>query len=181
MKSDLRAERTVEFVRLLTNCQGGLHAFIASLMPGHPDTADVLQETNLTLWEKMQEFEPGSNFQAWAFSVARFKALTKLKKSRNLKSIHFDEDVLVGLESLSANRTPDRYAAKVRALEHCMGRLKPSDRDLIEARYESAASLESYAGKIGRPVTSLYTTLGRIRGALRKCIEVRLAREGGAA
>ncbi|MFT5633595.1 MAG: RNA polymerase sigma-70 factor (ECF subfamily) [Rubritalea sp.] len=38
------------FIKLLTEHQANLRAFIVSLMPGSPDVADVLQETNVILW-----------------------------------------------------------------------------------------------------------------------------------
>jgi RNA polymerase sigma-70 factor (ECF subfamily) len=37
------------FVKLMTKHQGNLRAFIISLMPGSPNVADVLQETNAVL------------------------------------------------------------------------------------------------------------------------------------
>ena len=38
------------FIKLLTEHQANLRAFIVSLMPGSPDVADVLQETNVIPW-----------------------------------------------------------------------------------------------------------------------------------
>jgi RNA polymerase sigma-70 factor (ECF subfamily) len=181
MNGDLHAAKTMEFVRLLTNCQGVLQAFIASVMPGHPDTADVLQETNLTLWEKMDQFEPGTNFQAWAFSIARFKALAHLKKCRNSKLAVFDDEVLERLARVAAERDPALYDAKVRALQGCLADLRPADRELLEVRYGVRETLEDYARKIGRPANSLYNTLVRLRAGLRTCIQARLRHEGGAA
>mgnify|MGYP000113776971 CR=1 FL=1 len=35
-------------------------------MPGMDGVDDVLQETNVVLWEKRATFEPGTNFRAWA-------------------------------------------------------------------------------------------------------------------
>lgn len=178
MSIDPLAAETREFVRQLTNHQGVMQSFIASLMPGYPDTADVLQETNLTLWEKMEEFDPDTNFRAWAFAVARFKVLGHLRKSRNSKLILFDDEFLERLSQSAEERTPGQYDAKVQALTHCMKGLKPRDRELVHVRYESSETLEHYARELGRPVASLYTTLGRLRVALRKCIESRIKQEG---
>ncbi len=55
MVFDPRSTETRDFVRELTNCQGVLQSFIVSLMPGHPDAGDVLQETNLTFWGKIDD------------------------------------------------------------------------------------------------------------------------------
>ena len=178
MVFDPRSVETREFVRELTNCQGVLQSFIASLMPGHPDMADVLQETNLVLWEKIEEFEPGTNFRAWAFTVARFKVLGHLKKCRNSKLLLFEDEDLDRICEAAMQRDPQLYDAKVRALALCMEDLRPKDQELVHARYHSPKTLEHYAQKIGRPVASLYVTLGRLRSTLRSCIESRLKREG---
>ncbi len=181
MAFDPRSEPAREFVRLLTNHQGVLQSFIASMMPGHPDTADVLQETNLTLWEKIDDFEPGTNFQAWAFAIARFKVLDHLRKCRNSKLMLFSDEILERLSVAAAQRHPLLYDAKVRALNNCMTTLRPKDQELVQIRYHSPESLEQYAQRIGRPVASLYVTLTRLRAILRRCIQSRLQEEGGLA
>ena len=79
MPVDPQAPETREFVKLLTSCQGVLQSFIVSLMPGHPGSADVLQETNLTLWEKMGEFEAGTH----AFCS---ETTTRRNRMRSLRS-----------------------------------------------------------------------------------------------
>ncbi len=181
MAFDPRSAETREFVRQLTNCQGVLQSFITSLMPGHPDTADVLQETNLVLWEKMDEFEPGTNFRAWAFTVARFKALGHLKKCRNSKLLLFDDELLARICEAATERDLELHDAKVHALTQCMAELKPKDQELVNVRYHSRQTLEHYAKQVSRPVASLYVTLGRLRTVLRRCIKSRLKQEGGLA
>jgi DNA-directed RNA polymerase specialized sigma24 family protein len=64
-----------EFVSQLTASQGRMRAFIVTLMPGSPDVGDVLQETNLTLWKSQTRYRPGTNFLAWAFTIARLEVL----------------------------------------------------------------------------------------------------------
>ena len=55
MSSD--AQQQAEFVGEITHHQSALRAYIISLMPGISGTKDVLQETNLTLWEKRRRYE----------------------------------------------------------------------------------------------------------------------------
>lgn len=55
---------SAEFVRLLTGNQRKLYAFILSLLRRPADADDVLQETNMVMWRKCAEFEPGTNFDA---------------------------------------------------------------------------------------------------------------------
>ena len=62
-----------EFVSQLTASQGRIRAFVVSLMPGSSDVGDVVQETNLTLWKSQARYRPGSNFLAWAYTIAPVK------------------------------------------------------------------------------------------------------------
>jgi hypothetical protein len=59
------------YVKLMTEHQGNLRAFIVSLLPGSPDVGDVLQESNAALWEKRAHFEPSTNFLACGPSRSR--------------------------------------------------------------------------------------------------------------
>ena len=64
-----------EFVSLLTASQRRLYAFICTLVIDRTDADEVLQETNLALWEQAERFEAGTDFVAWACRVAHYKVL----------------------------------------------------------------------------------------------------------
>ncbi|MEO0446823.1 MAG: sigma factor, partial [Verrucomicrobiota bacterium] len=57
---------TAEFIDLLTRAQSAVFGYIMSLCQDHSRAHDLLQETNLTMWKKAENFEPGTNFNAWA-------------------------------------------------------------------------------------------------------------------
>ena len=85
-----------EFVTLLTNSQSRLYAYILSLTGDREQAQEVLQETNLVLWEKVATFEIGSNFIAWSFRTAYYQVLAQRKRiSRN--RIVFDDELIGGL------------------------------------------------------------------------------------
>lgn len=158
-----------EFVQHLTANQTRIHAFIVTLMPGSPDVGDVLQETNLTLWQSRSRFRPGSNFLAWAFSIARFQVLTQNKRDKRHKHVHLSSQLL----DLLADEVPTErdHQAYLRALESCKAKLTETQRELIDARYQPGHSLESLAQQTGRKASALRVALMRIRLALRECIE----------
>ena len=76
----LDAIQQAEFVGQITRHQTALRAYIISLMPGMDGVSDVLQETNLVLWEKRGKYQPGTNFQAWACAIARYEVKTHRRK-----------------------------------------------------------------------------------------------------
>lgn len=173
---------TSEFIKLLTGHQSVLRAFIVSLMPGSDDIEDVLQDTNVVLWEKMEQYEPGSNFQAWAFTVARNVAKAQWKKNKRDRSPSLNQTIIDAVAQTWFQRETNDTNKKQRALHYCLNALKDSERDLIDARYQSKESLEHHALNLGRSAESLRVTLFRIREKLRQCVEKRMQlMEGGQA
>ena len=90
---ELNATKQAEFVSQIARHQSALHAYIISLMPGVDGVDDVLQETNLVLWEKRRTFEPGSNFRAWACAIARFRVMGHRRKLARLGFQLLDDDL----------------------------------------------------------------------------------------
>lgn len=163
-------EKLQAFVRLLTEHQGSIRAFIISLMPGSSEVGDVLQETNLTLWTKREQFEIGSNFLAWAFSVARYKVMHQLDRAKRSGKFVFSDEMIAALaEPEPEEESQEEYLV---ALERCVGKLNNDQRALIDYRYRDGHTLEEYAGHTGKSAGSLRIALLRVRQALRHCIEM---------
>ncbi len=163
-----------EFITLITQCQGALRGFVSSLMSGHPDTMDIVQETNLLLWEKREDFESGTNFKAWAFRIARFLVLNHRRKFDNRPKLEFDELHVERIGTFWQEEDFLEDESRRTALKDCLGKLRPTDRELVTVRYSDDRSLDDLAKKLGRSKASLYTTLGRLRATLRICIERKL-------
>lgn len=159
-----------EFVRQLTQHQGAILSYIRSLMAGYPGAQDVLQQTNIKLWEKKADFEMGTNFKSWAFAVARFKVLGQRKRLRRDGWMVFGAEVAEKFaEELSEERVDWELA--LRALDCCLEKLNPKDRELVQMRYASTCGLEEYARTLDRSSGTLKARLFRIRAALRRCVE----------
>ena len=157
------------FVSLLTEHQADISAFLISMLPGHPDVADILQKTNLVLWKKQEQFTPGTNFRAWAFKIARFEMLHHLRTIRNERFVAMDEE-LTDIMAGELEVAPGRQQARLEALDHCLTKLRPEDRQLLEHRYRKGTALDELAAAWGRTVSSLSVSLHRLRAALKSCI-----------
>ena len=62
-----------EVVQQIARHQSRLRAFVRCLLVRSSDVDDLLQQVNVVLWEKADEFQPGTDFGAWASQIARFK------------------------------------------------------------------------------------------------------------
>jgi len=166
-----------EFIGLLTQHQMAVLAYIRSLMPGYPGAQDVLQQTNLKLWERKSGFEVGTNFKAWAFAVARYEVLNQRKKISKDGWMVLGEHV-AELIAEDLGEETGSHDEMMQALECCLEKLPAHDRELVQMRYASDQGLDEYARMLKRSAGTLKTRLFRIRAALRRCIEDGIGGEG---
>jgi RNA polymerase sigma factor (sigma-70 family) len=96
---------------------------------------DLLQEVNVVLWEKCDEFQPGTDFWAWASQIARFKVLNQVRKYGRERLV-FDDAVLQRLAAMAEQKLQDLDRRRD-ALDHCLKQLPPAQRQLIDLRYAS--------------------------------------------
>lgn len=169
------------YVQLMTQHQGALRAFIVSLMPGQPDVGDVLQETNLILWQKRDQFEEGSKFLAWAFTIARYEVMHQRDRVKRSSRLVFSDELINAIAQPAEEAAGDlNEEPQLCALEHCMKLLREQERVLINHRYTRGKSLENLAAFQKKSPGALRTSLFRVRATLRKCIEKQLM-EGASA
>ncbi|MCB1129801.1 MAG: sigma-70 family RNA polymerase sigma factor [Verrucomicrobiae bacterium] len=163
-----------EFVRQLTLHQTAILAYLRSLMPGCSGAQDVLQETNIKLWEKKDDFTPGTNFKSWAFAVARFEMLGQRRRLQRKGWLVFSDSVA---EQLADDLTEQEseHETELQALDRCLEKLSPHDLDLVRTRYASDRGLDDYARSLSRSSGTMKARLFKIRAALRRCVESSLA------
>ena len=165
-----------QYITQLTAAQPGLWAYIFSLLPDPVAAQDVLQETNLTLWRKANEFQAGTNFLAWACQVGYFHVLSHRRRVRRDRLI-FDEEVFAYLAERQADRAAE-LGDRLAALRGCLEKLPPTSRRLLEERYAPGGSVKELAETDGRSVAALSQVLYRIREKLLACIETTRAAGG---
>jgi len=165
-----------EYVQLMTQHQIALRTFIVSLLPGNANVSDVLQETNLVLWQKRNKFKHGTKFLAWAFTIARYEAMHERDRSKRDGRLIFSDELVNALADPEheSEYNDEKNERHLTALEHCMTKLESDERELINHRYTQGKSLEKLAEDCGKSPGSLRVALFRIRAALKKCIEIQL-------
>jgi RNA polymerase sigma-70 factor (ECF subfamily) len=163
------------FVAELTGVQSRLYAYILALVPDANRAHEILQNTNMTIWRKSGEFQPGTNFGAWACQIAYFEILAD-RKRRSLDRHVFDDTLLTDV-AVQATAITHNAEAKLRMLNDCIQKLAPSYRELISQRYGPRGSVRRIADQLGKSIAAVSQTLYRIRRVLGDCIEDALAKE----
>ena len=157
---------------MLAGHQSALLAFICAQLPGDSNVDDILQRTNLVIWKKRKDFEMGSSFKSWSFSIAHWEVRAHLKEKKRKGWLVIDDDLTQQLSMTMETVVEESPLSEMSlSLERCVQKLRPQDQELLHHHYFSDTPLKDYAESQGRPLTSLKTTLGRIRLALRKCLD----------
>jgi RNA polymerase sigma-70 factor (ECF subfamily) len=164
--------READFVQLIADCQNRLYAYIATQVPDAHAVNDIRQDVNLTLWEKKNEFEWGTNFNAWAYRVAFFQILA-YRRDKGRGRLIFCEELIGMLDEEVRGKAPE-FEERSAALNVCLSELGEEQRWLINQRYALGLTLGDLAGVSGRRVGALGTAIYRIRNHLRKCITERV-------
>jgi RNA polymerase sigma-70 factor (ECF subfamily) len=164
-----------QFVRLMTRHERLVYGYILSLVPNWSDADEILQETNVRLWEEFDKFVPGTNFAAWATRVAHFQVLTWRKKASRSRLV-FDQRVI---EELAAEPiwTDESFAARQQALADCVSQLPDHNRQLLQHCYARGQKIKDVAHRLKRSRAAVYKALERIRITLHSCIERKLAQQ----
>lgn len=165
-----RSSSDSDFVAQLTSCQLPLLLYIRSLLPGDAAAGDVAQQANACIWSKRGDFEPGTNFTAWAFSIARFEVLNYRKQQARDTRLVFSDELAetIAIEIPSSKAPIER---RHEALRQCLAKLREADRKLILHRYTNSGTLAEYAESVNRSTGGLKVTLYRIRSTLLECIQ----------
>lgn len=160
----------IEFAAQITSSQQRLFAYICSLLDNSAAAWDVLQQTNLVLWQKQAEFRPGTNFNAWSFTVARFQVMAFLR-DRKRDPLQLMEPVLCELMAEDAATEAAEFDHRLAALQKCREQLPERSRRLVELYYERGLSLQQVAEHVSMGAEAVKQALFRVRRLLQDCIE----------
>jgi len=169
-------DNATDLERELEKIQPALYAYVGSLTGGSAGVADVVQETNLLIWEKRDGFELGTNFKAWAFRIAYFKVLAHRRDSARRRKFVFNDELVLQLAEEAQDLFAEAALQRKEALEHCLGELGEEQRALLDKHYVDGVSLTDIAFRKRRKPDAVHKMISRIRLALRKCINTRLDR-----
>lgn len=164
-----QAETSEQFVRRLTENQNRIYGYVFSLLGDHSRAADVVQETNMVLWRKIDEFDFDKPFLPWAFAVARFQVMAHLRdnqRDRLLLDAELAEAMCEELEPQAAQLESLRES-----LRPCLQRLSPEHHQLVTHRYFKAMPLDAIAENSGRTTGAIKVALLRIRRQLADCMQ----------
>ena len=170
-------DRRADFLRLFLRHQVGLRAFIGSLLRDRDARDDVFQEVALVLWDEFARYDPARPFGAWARGIAANKVQQRWRQDTRAPAPWPPKAVQALLDAYE--RTERAEAPQAEALRRCVERLPEKARRLLALRYEESLTLAAIAGRVRASLDAVHKALSRLRERLQRCVERRLAAEGG--
>ncbi len=153
-----------------------LRAWLATLAPPGVDADDIAQKSFIAAYTRIQEFEPGTDFAAWLFSIARWQLKTEATRLRRVADYHsrYAPDLLQKLHA-EAEAEPEHLLTRLEHLRNCVRSLGAEVARFVRWRYHDEISLEEMAKLSGRSVAAVKKQLWLLRRKLQECVEQRMA------
>jgi RNA polymerase sigma-70 factor (ECF subfamily) len=163
-----------QFLRTLAEHERWLAAYVYSLVARTADADDILQECKVTLWKKFSTFQPGTNFRAWARTIALHQVLNYRRSEKRRPWSPLDQEFIEAVAG-EIERRSDQLDRQADGLRHCLRKLPQAHRAIVVWRYYEELEIDAIAAKSGRTSEAVYRLLSRIRATLNTCIHRQLA------
>ena len=138
-----------------------LRAFAISLTRNVAAADDLVQDTVVKAWTHIDKFQPGTNFQAWLFTILRNTFYSDRRKTKREVA---DPD---GIHAASLSVRPDHDGKLVYAeFEAAFDRLSPEHREVLILVGASGFSVEEAAGMMNVAPGTVKSRASRARRRL---------------
>lgn len=158
-----------------------LRAWLAAQAPPGIDIDDVAQRSFIASFTRLNEYQHGTNFGAWLFTIARFQLKTDTTRLRRVADYHtrYAPDLLCQELERRSDQSPGLQEARLEYLHTCLDTLAEHHRRFITWRYEEEIPLDEMSQRCGRSVAAVKKQLWQLRRKLHACVESRTVAEGG--
>jgi len=161
------------FENLMNRLKPGLKSFVYRYIQDIDIINEVLSQTFISMWEKVEQYNPKYNFSTWAYAIAKNEALGQIR----IKNKHFSHDQLTANHSKKLKAyspvhemdievvgptgdelTQKLYDASINAIKQ----LKNPYKEVMEER-EKGSQLQTIADKLGLNTSTVKTRLRKAR------------------
>ena len=131
--------------------------FVVRLVRNESTAEDLISEVFLDIWRQAGRFEGRSSVSTWVLAIARFKALSALRRRPNEE---LDEDSHVAIEDGSDDpQVALEKKDKSALIRKCLEGLSAQHREIIDLVYYHDKSVEEVAQVVGIPENTVKTRM----------------------
>jgi RNA polymerase sigma-70 factor (ECF subfamily) len=134
-----------------------LYRFVLRLLRNEAAAEDVISEVFLDIWRQAGKFEGRSAASTWMMSIARFKALSVLRRRGEDE---LDEEQAAAIEDRADD--PEVTLAKKdkgAVLRDCLKKLSAEHREIVDLVYYHEKSVAEVSAIVGVPEATVKTRM----------------------
>jgi RNA polymerase sigma-70 factor (ECF subfamily) len=164
---DVKSDEDRSFERQLIEIMPYLNRLAAKICGDRDHAQDLAQEALAKAWRGRVQFEPGTNFKAWLFTILNNEFRSEYRRS--WRQVPWDQELA---ENTMISEEEQSSAAELQDVWRAMAKLPESQRNALimvcadGMTYEKAASVNLCA------VGTMKSRVVRARRALKSAIEV---------
>jgi RNA polymerase sigma-70 factor, ECF subfamily len=146
-----------------------VYRFVLRLVRNEATAEDLISEVFLDIWRNAGKFEGRSAVSTWMLSIARFKALSVLRRRP-------EEELDEEMADAIADHADDPEIAlakkdKGKVLRQCLGMLSAEHREIIDLVYYHEKSVADVAQIVGIPEATVKTRMFYARKKLSELLK----------
>ena len=146
-----------------------VYRFVLRLVSNQSVAEDLIGDVFLDVWRQADKFEGRSAVATWILAIARFKALSVLRKRPEEK---LDDEAAAAIEDQADDpEVAMQKKDKSEVLRKCLQALSPEHREIIDLVYYHEKSIEEVAEVVGIPENTVKTRMFYARKKLAELLK----------
>ncbi|MGH6670657.1 MAG: sigma-70 family RNA polymerase sigma factor [Xanthobacteraceae bacterium] len=148
-----------------------VYRFVLRLVRNEATAEDLISDVFLDVWRQAGKFEGRAAVSTWLLSIARFKALSVLRRRTENE---LDEETAGAIEDEADD--PEVALAKKdkgAVLRQCLSKLSAEHREIVDLVYYHEKSVAEVAGIVGIPEATVKTRMFYARKKLSELLKDR--------
>jgi RNA polymerase sigma-70 factor (ECF subfamily) len=134
-----------------------VYRFVLRLVRNESTAEDLISEVFLDVWRQANRFEGRSAVSTWLLAIARFKALSVLRRRSEQE---LDDEKAAAIEDTADNpEIVTQKKNKSELLRKCLTALSADHREIIDLVYYHEKSVEEVAEIVGIPENTVKTRM----------------------
>jgi RNA polymerase sigma-70 factor (ECF subfamily) len=143
--------------------------FVVRLVRDETTAEDLISEVFLDIWRNAAKFEARSSVSTWMLAIARFKALSALRRRPDEE---FDEESAAAIEDDADDpEVALEKKDKSTLIRECLVGLSAQHREVVDLVYYHDKSVEEVAAIVGIPENTVKTRMFYARKRLSELLK----------
>ena len=159
------------FAALYDLTSAKLHAVCISVLKDRPEAEETLQEVYIKIWQNAGRYAVnGLSPMTWLITIARRKAIDKLRSRKSIPAIADTEEALDVPSTAPTAESAAIHAQERKMLDECLAQLEDVQAGAVRAVYLEGTTYAELAEREGMPINTVRSWLRRSLLRLKDCV-----------